>query len=141
MPSALILIGGDVRCGAAPPEKEGWSVGLLDYEGELTSTMTVSECAVSTSGDLQQFVEVDGQRYSHIIDPVTGLGTTDSLLATVVAQNGLMADPLATAACVDPTFFKELSPSTNIHSRILSGSQQQVSNGFPALAPIRSGEE
>ena len=138
MPSALILIGGDVRCGEAPPEKEGWTVGLLDYDGNLTSEMTVSNCAVSTSGDRQQFVEIEGQRYAHIIDSATGMGTTDSLLATVVAQNGLMADPLATAACVDPTFFRELSPSTSIHSRILSGTQQQVSSGFPSLIPIQA---
>lgn len=136
--SALILVGGDVRCGQAPPRKPGWTVGLKDYQNELVATMTVSHCAVSTSGDLQQFVEIEGRRYSHIIDPSTGLGATDSLLATVVAQNGLMADPLATAACIDPTFFEELSPATNIHSRVLSTNQQQVSAGFPSLEPMRA---
>ncbi|MGJ8725074.1 MAG: FAD:protein FMN transferase [Roseibacillus sp.] len=141
MPSALILVGGDVRCGQAPPKKAGWSVGLQDFKNELSATMLVSDCAISTSGDLQQFVDIEGRRYSHIIDPSTGLGTTDSLLATVVAQNGLMSDPLATAACVDPTFFSGLSPSTDIHSRILSSSHQQVSSGFPALEPILSGDQ
>ena len=135
MTSALILIGGDVRCGEAPPESAGWVVGLNDYKNEVTTTMTVSNCAVSTSGNLQQFVDIEGRRYSHIIDPATGLGTTDSLLASVVAQNGLMADPLATAASVDPTFFSDLSPATDIHSRILSATQQQVSSGFPSLTP------
>ncbi len=137
--SALITIGGDVRCGEAPPGETGWTVGLNDYQDEVTVTMTISNCAVSTSGDLQQFVEIEGRRYSHIIDPATGLGTTDSLLATVVAPNGLMADPLATAACVDPTFFSEVLPSTRIHSRILSKNSQQLSLGFPILVPAEVG--
>ena len=138
--SALITFGGDVRCGEAPPGKNGWMVGLNDYQNKIVATMTVSDCAVSTSGDLQQFIEIDGRRYSHVVEPATGLGTTDSLLATVVANNGLMADPLATAACINPTLFGEISPSTNIHSRILSEDQQQLSSGFPPLEPYTAEE-
>lgn len=138
---ALIVIGGDVRCGQAPPNKEGWTIGLKDYRGELSEVITVADCAVSTSGDLQQFVEIEGRRYSHVLDPTTGLGMADSLLATVVAQNGLMADPLATAACVNPVYFNKISPSTAIHSRILSVDQQQVSPGFPHITPYSQEEE
>lgn len=134
--SALVLAGGDVRCGEAPPDKDGWTVGLKNYDGDVSAVISVANCAVSTSGDTQQFVEIEGRRYSHILDPATGLGMTDSLLATVIANNGLMADPLATAACVNPVFFRELSSSTDIHSRILSESDQQVSSGFPALIPL-----
>ena len=56
---------------------------------------------VSTSGDLHQFVEIDGVRYSHVIDPGTGLGITTGRQVTVITPeaNGV-ADALATAGCV-----------------------------------------
>ena len=121
-----------------PPSEEGW-VGGTEEMFRMRTIAVQSRwpiALISTSGDLQQFVEIDGRRYSHIVDPTTGLGLNDSLLATVVARNGLMADPLATAACVNPWFFRsELPPATEIHSRILSSQMEQVSRGFPTLAP------
>ena len=132
---ALVAVGGDIRCGDAPPEEEGWTVGLKDKNNNLVSTILVKNSAVSTSGDLEQFVEINNRRYSHIIDPASGLGLTDSLLATVVAPNGLMADPLGTAACVNPRFFSNLPASIEIHSRILSSEKEQISKGFPNLTP------
>ena len=134
--SALVLIGGDVRCSQAPPGEQGWCVGLHSIANELTSTITVQNCAVSTSGDLQQYVDIEGQRYSHILDPTSGLGLSDSLLATVVAPRGVMADSLATAACVNPVYFRSLLSSTDIHSRILSSKDAQISKGFPLQTPI-----
>lgn len=136
MRSALVVAGGDVRCGQAPPEKAGWTIALKDQFGEVSQTLTVADCAISTSGDLHQFVEIEGRRYSHIIDPILGLGLVDSVMATVVAPRGLMADPLATAACTRPSFLSQLSPSTDVHSRILLNGEILTSPGFPPLAPI-----
>lgn len=136
--SALLVVGGDVRCSNPPPGEMGWTVGLKDINNQLVATISVENCAVSTSGDLQQFVMIEGRRYSHIVDPETGLGLNDSLLATVMARNGLMADPLATAACVDPSFFSDLPAATEIHSRILSSEKEQVSRGFPTLTPYHA---
>ena len=129
-------VGGDVRCGSPPPNKSGWTVGLKNTGNEVATTISISDCAVSTSGDLEQFIDIEGRRYSHILDPASGLGLNDSLLATVVAPNGLMADTLATAACVNPTYFKRLLPETKIHSQILSKEQSQVSLGFPLQSPF-----
>ena len=56
--------------------------------------------AVSTSGDAERFVEIDGKRYSHIVDPRTGLGVVDRCSVTVVAPDGATADALATAVYV-----------------------------------------
>lgn len=136
MRSALVVAGGDVRCGQAPPEKAGWTIALKDHLGEVSQTLTIADCAISTSGDLHQFVEIDGRRFSHIIDPILGLGLEDSVMATVVAPRGLMADPLATAACTRPSFLSQLSPSTDIHSRILLNGEILTSPGFPALVPV-----
>jgi thiamine biosynthesis lipoprotein ApbE len=62
--------------------------------------LEVSRCGVATSGDVYQYVVIDGTRYSHILDPRTGLGLTRHSAVTVVAPDGITADGLATAASV-----------------------------------------
>lgn len=99
--STCIAAGGDLRLGDPPPGKAGWAVGLRTLEKDRTAgRIELSNCAVSTSGDLQQAVEIDGVRYAHIIDPRTGLGLTRRLAVTIVAANATTSDALATAACV-----------------------------------------
>ena len=58
--------------------------------------MRLKNAALATSGDLFQFVEIAGTRYSHIVDPRTGIGLTDHSQVTVIAQDCLTADALAT---------------------------------------------
>jgi thiamine biosynthesis lipoprotein len=55
---------------------------------------------VSTSGDAEQFVEIDGKRYSHIVDPRTGIGLVGRMSVTVVAPRGIVADSLTKVAAV-----------------------------------------
>ena len=62
--------------------------------------VSLSNAAVTTSGDAFQFVEFDGVRYSHIVDPRTGLGVTTRSAATVIAPDCTAADALASACCV-----------------------------------------
>ncbi|MCX7992177.1 MAG: FAD:protein FMN transferase [Fimbriimonadales bacterium] len=92
---ALIQMGGDIVAGDAPPGERGWRVELME-----DGTILLSNTALSTSGSTEQFVEVDGVRYAHIIDPRTGLGLTKLVLARVRARDGITADSLATAAAV-----------------------------------------
>ena len=100
-PATCIAAGGDLRLGDPPPGKSGWTVGVRTLEKDKTSgQVALSNCAVSTSGDLQQAVEIDGVRYAHIIDPKTGLGLTKHLAVTVIAPDSTTSDALATAACV-----------------------------------------
>lgn len=97
----FIAAGGDLRLGAPPPGKEGWRVGLQTFDSERPEEIVVlSDCAISTSGDLHQFVEIDGKRYSHILDPRTGLGLTERIAVSVIAPTATLSDPLATAACI-----------------------------------------
>jgi FAD:protein FMN transferase len=100
---ALVAAAGDIALGAPPPGRRGWtvSVGDIDAPGAPAAQgLEVAHCGVSTSGDLFQFVEIDGVRYSHIVDPRTGVGLTNQCLVTVVAPNGITADSLATAISV-----------------------------------------
>ncbi len=94
---ALVEAGGDVRTGRPPPGRKGWRVAIQPgRRGELL----LHDQAVASSGDDYQFLEVDGQRYSHILDPATGLGLTTHRLVTVVAPDATTADALATALSV-----------------------------------------
>ena len=95
-PRAMVAAGGDVTVGDPPPGRVGWRVGL----GSAETTEELSNCAISTSGDESQFVTIGGARYSHIVDPRTGIGLRDAPSVTVIAATGLEADPLATAASV-----------------------------------------
>ncbi len=67
---------------------------------ELPIRILLANAAVATSGNAYQFVEIDGTRYSHIIDPKTGLGLTRNSSVTVIAADGVTADGLASAVSV-----------------------------------------
>ncbi len=96
-PDAFVDAGGGMSLGDPPPGKPGWRV-RVSREGPRT--ILASRRGVATSGDTHVFVDIGGRRYSHIVDPRTGLGLTNGVLATVVARDGMTADALATAICV-----------------------------------------
>lgn len=101
--AALVDGGGDIALGAPPPGAEGWQIAAatVDSLGEQTeTTLVVAHTAVATSGDAYRYVELDGIRYSHIVDPRTGIGLTDRALVTVMAPTGMEADALASAVSV-----------------------------------------
>ena len=62
--------------------------------------LELTNAAISTSGATEQHLDVGNRRYSHIIDPSTGIGLTDDITVTVIAPNGLEADGLDTAVSV-----------------------------------------
>jgi len=98
---ALVALGGDVVAGAPPPGRSGWIVALAGPDGEAPrAALLVKEGAVSTSGDTYRFVEIAGRRFSHVVDPRTGLGLERRLLVSVLARDGATADALATAVSV-----------------------------------------
>ena len=101
---AVVQAGGDTAVGKPPPGKQGWEVKLRTFtrpgEDDDLRVLTLADCAVSTSGDLYQFLEIEGVRYSHIVSPVTGLGLTDRIACSVIAADGSTSDALATAMCV-----------------------------------------
>lgn len=98
--SALVDGGGDVAVGAAPPHRDGWTVALSEGAWNGRTSLTLANEALATSGDRYQHVMIDGKRYSHIIDPATGLGLTTPRSATVRATNAMQADAWASALCV-----------------------------------------
>jgi len=103
--SALLDAGGDIACSGAPPNKQGWNIGINMPEQAndlLKKKIQLQHGAVATSGDVYQFIEHEGKKYSHIINPKTGYGVSFQRNVTVIAQDGATADWLATACSILP---------------------------------------
>lgn len=103
LPRALVGGGGDLAVGDPPPGQPGWRIEVapLDAPGAPPpQTVLLKNCGLATSGDIFQRVEIAGRRYSHIVDPRTGLGLTDHSLVTIIAPDAMTADALSTAVSV-----------------------------------------
>jgi thiamine biosynthesis lipoprotein len=100
--SALVAAGGDIAVSAAPPDAKGWTIAiaLLEPKTDPKRYLLLHDMAVSTSGDVEQHVEIDGKRYSHIVDPKTGLGLIGRQSVTVVARRGIDSDSLTKVVSV-----------------------------------------
>lgn len=99
--SALAEGDGDIAVSEPPPQKKGWRIRLAPLAEETPPEyVLLKRQAIATSGDLYQYVLLDGQRYSHIVDPRTGIGLTERRLVFVIAPSGIIADSLATALSV-----------------------------------------
>lgn len=102
---AMVNAGGDLALGDPPPAKTVWKIGIALPESEedlMNRIIHVRNKAVATSGDIYQYVEWKGKRYSHIVNPKTGLGVTSLRNVTVIANDGATADWLASACSILP---------------------------------------
>lgn len=101
-PSAIVDGGGGLALGSPPPGRAGWRIGVPPPLQKLVggTSLHLSQCSIATSGDTQQFLEWEGARYSHIVDPRSGMALSTRRMALVVAPAGAYADSLATALCV-----------------------------------------
>jgi FAD:protein FMN transferase len=141
---ALIDAAGDLAVGEAPPGEPGWRVAIQSVErpNETAGYVLLRHAAVSTSGDTYRYVELDGVRYSHILDPGTGLGLTSRTGATVIAPNCETADWMATACCVlGPQGALELAartPGTAVRVTTRTDGGMKVSES-PAFRPFLTG--
>ena len=110
--SGLINGGGDIRITGSPrSERDYWVIGVrnpaADYAGgqadSLYDSLLLSgEMAVATSGDYQRYYTVNGRRYSHIIDPATGMPADRYAGVTVIHPDAGMAEMLSTAVFILP---------------------------------------
>ena len=133
---ALVDAGGDLVAGDPPPGRAGWRIDLPDGAG----TLSLANAAVATSGDAYKFTEIDGVRYSHIVDPRTGLGLTDRSTVTVLAPDGTTADALASAASVlrPDAGLALLERTAGAEGRVATPKGVRATGGFPftpAVAP------
>ncbi|QDT65037.1 FAD:protein FMN transferase [Calycomorphotria hydatis] len=135
---ALIDASGDLAIGEAPPDKAGWTIGiaaLKSPDAEPVEAIVVEHCGVATSGDAYQYIEIDGTRYSHIVDPHTGYGLTNRCSVTVIAKDGTAADAYASALSV-------MGPKAGIEfayrTKDLDAYFVELSNGEPERATSKN---
>lgn len=98
--SALIDASGDIRAIGSPPNTAGWPIEIPGLTPDVVTTVCLKDAAISTSGDREQRLVIDGIRYSHIVDPRTAVAVKQSVQATVIAPDATTADALASALCV-----------------------------------------
>jgi FAD:protein FMN transferase len=100
---ALVGGAGDIVVGDPPVGERGWKIAVAPLEPgkpDPHRVLLLANAAVSTAGDAERYVVIDGHRYSHIIDPATGVGVEDRASVTVVAPDGATADALETTVYI-----------------------------------------
>lgn len=97
--SAAVDAGGDISLGEAPPNSDGWSIKVFSGESE-TGEMILENCGIAVSGDSYRYLDYQGVRYSHILDPETGYGVTHERKVAVIAPSAMIADAWASVYSV-----------------------------------------
>jgi thiamine biosynthesis lipoprotein len=119
----LIDAGGDVVARGRNGERP-WTAGIRDPRSasHLLATLGLEDEVVATSGDYEHFVDVDGRRYHHLLDPRTGYPASASRSATVIAPDGALAEALSTALFVlGPSGLEILSAIAKTSSLLVDG--------------------
>ncbi len=101
--SALVAASGDLAFSDAPPGQPGWKIGIDSFDSAdkpFTRVFMLANAAVSTSGGTEQYLEFQGKRYSHILDPRTGMGLEREIAVTTVSRDGMRADAAALVVSV-----------------------------------------
>ena len=102
--SYLVEIGGELRARGFKPDGSAWNVAIeqpLPGERSVQSIVPLRDSAIATSGDYRNYVERDGKRYSHTINPRTGRPIAHELASvSVITDSAMRADALATAIMV-----------------------------------------
>ena len=100
---AFVAASGDILVSRAPLNRPGWKIEVRDVDefGNIyPRTIYLNNCALSTSGDTEQSVEINGSVFSHIVDPRTGIGLTSRIQVSVISASSTLSDCFATAICV-----------------------------------------
>jgi thiamine biosynthesis lipoprotein len=101
--SYLVEIGGEVRAGAPKPNGDKWIIGVdkpdeANLSRNLALSIGLENLSLATSGNYRKFVEINGLKLGHTLNPITGFpATTDVLSSTIIADDCMTADALATA--------------------------------------------
>ncbi len=145
----LVDVGGDLRCFGEPPQRTHWTVAVrnpfADEAGEPLAYLKLNDAAVCTSGNYQRFYEIEGVRYSHIIDPRPGPRMGQALepdvtpaSVTVIAPTTAVADAWATALSVlGPEGLGLLPEASGIEAMIVTGTPDKPQYVWtPGFAPF-----
>jgi len=100
--SGIVNAAGDLTAWGFQVNGEPWTIGIADPDSRhhLCSSLNITNLAIATSGNYEKYVVIDGKKYSHNIDPKTGLPASGIKSVTIIAPNAELADALATPVMV-----------------------------------------
>ncbi len=100
--SGVVNASGDLTAWGLQPNGEEWTIGIANpnYSGQVFSFMKITGLAVATSGNYEKFILIDGKKYSHTINPRTGLPVTGIKSVTIITKNAEIADAMATPVTI-----------------------------------------
>src|SRR6201996_5764850 len=100
--SGVVNASGDLTTWGLQPDGKKWTIGIVnpDAADQVFSYLTVSDMAVATSGNYEKFVIIGGKKYSHTINPRTGLPVTGIKSVTIITTNAEIADAMATPVTI-----------------------------------------
>ena len=100
--SGVVNASGDLCAWGYQPDGRPWTIGIVNPNGahEVFSSLSITDLAVATSGNYEKYIMIDGKRYSHTIDPRTGLPVSGIKSVTIITTNAEIADAMATPVTV-----------------------------------------
>jgi FAD:protein FMN transferase len=100
--SGIVNAAGDLTAWGHQPNGKEWTIGIADPDAthHPFSYLSITDMAVATSGNYEKFVMIDGKKYSHTIDPKTGLPVTGIKSVTIISPNAEIADAMATPVMI-----------------------------------------
>jgi len=100
--SGVVNASGDLTAWGHQPTGEPWTIGIAnpDAKNQVFSYLSITDMAVATSGNYEKFVMIDGKKYSHTIDPRTGLPVSGIKSVTIITTNAEIADAMATPVTI-----------------------------------------
>ncbi|HEY4935897.1 MAG TPA: FAD:protein FMN transferase [Puia sp.] len=100
--SGIVNASGDLTTWGLQPNGKPWSIGIVDpnAKDKIFSSMDITDMAIATSGNYEKFILVNGQKYSHTINPRTGLPIRGIKCVTVISPNAEIADAMATPVMI-----------------------------------------
>ena len=109
--SGIVNASGDLTTWGCQPGGSPWTVGIVhpDHKGFPFSYMDISDLAIATSGNYEKFILINGKKYSHTINPRTGLPITGIKSVTVISPNAELCDAMAT-----PVMVMGIGPGLNL---------------------------
>ncbi len=113
--SGIVNASGDMTTWGTQPNGQPWTIGIVDpnARGKIFSYMNITDMAIATSGNYEKYIMVNGQKYSHTINPKTGLPIRGIKSVTIVSRNAEIADAMAT-----PVMIMGIGPGLNMINQI-----------------------
>ena len=100
--SGIVNASGDLAIWGYQPDGSPWTIGIVDpsVRGQIFSWLNVTNLAVATSGNYEKYILMNGKKYSHTINPRTGLPVTGISSVTILCPNAEFADAIATPVMI-----------------------------------------